>query len=66
MKHTHLYKRLGNHEALCTYINKIMQSDIEIAKVLVGNITLEADDHPKYPLILLAYQNRLKHENSKK
>lgn len=66
MKNTHLYKRLGNHTALCGYVNKIMHSDIQIAKFLVGNISVEADDHPKYPLILHAYQKRLQHEQNKK
>ena len=65
MKGTHLYERLSNPQAVKTYINMIKTNDIEIVKVLVGNITMEANDHPRYPTIYAAYEDRLNVENNK-
>ena len=62
----HLYDRLSNHEVLCNYIEKIQTMDIELAKILVGNITMLAQDHPKYPILVYAYQKRLQDEQHKK
>lgn len=66
MKGKHLYERLSNPQAVKTYIGMINTNDIELVKVLVGNITMEADDHPRYPAIVAAYQDRLLREKINK
>lgn len=65
MKGTHIYDRMSNPTVVKTYINMINKNDLENVKFLVGNITLEANDHPRYPAIMEAYNNRLIRENNK-
>lgn len=65
MKGTHIYDRMSNPTVVKTYINMINENDLENVKFLVGNITLEANDHPRYPAIMEAYNNRLIRENNK-
>lgn len=66
MKGTHIYERMSNPNVVKTYMNMIKTNDIELVKVLVGNITMEAGDHPKYPVIYAAYEDRLNVESNKK
>lgn len=64
MKGKHLYERLSNPQVVKTYIHMINNNDIELVKALVGNISMEADDHPRYPAIVEAYNNRLHREEN--
>jgi hypothetical protein len=43
----------------------IKTNDLDTVKALVGNITLEASDHPKYNAIVDAYASRTHHDNNK-
>lgn len=65
MKGSHLYDRMSNPTAVKGYLNMIKTNDMHIVKALVGNLTLEADDHPRYPTILQAFQERMQSENNK-
>lgn len=44
------------------YLDYIDTQPLQQVKFLVGNITLEADDHVFYPKIIEAYQKRLINE----
>lgn len=65
MKGSHLYERMNNPTAVKGYFTMIKTNDMEIVKALVGNLTLEANDHPRYPAILQAFQERMQSENIK-
>jgi len=65
MKGSHLYERLSNPQAVKVYLGMIKSNDIDTVKNLVGNITLEASDHPRYPTIKAAYDDRMQAENNK-
>jgi len=66
MRNTYFYERLNNKQTVETYIEKINTYELEFAKVLLGNIYLEANDHPRFPILLRAYQKRLQDEQHKK
>lgn len=65
MRGTHLYDRLSNPTVVKVYMNMINNNDLENVKYLIGNITLEANDHPRYNALLEAYNNRLQRESQK-
>lgn len=65
MKDSHIYQRMNNPKVVKGYLNTILHKDLQLAQQLFGNITLVASDHPRYPAIVDAYQNRLNRENNK-
>ena len=66
MKGTHLYERMSNPNVVKTYIHMINNNEIELVKALIGNLSMEADDHPRFPAIVEAYTNRLIREENNK
>jgi len=62
MKDSHIYNRMNNPNVIKTYLHMINTLDIANVKFLVGNITLEASDHVRYPAIMEAYTNRMARE----
>lgn len=65
MKDSHIYQRMSNPNVFKTYLNMINNNDLENVKFLVGNITMAANDHPRYSTIIDAYNNRLNRESNK-
>ena len=65
MNNSHLYQRLNNPQVVKTYLNMIKIYELDIVNALFGNLTLEANDHPKYKLIQEAYNARMLAENNK-
>lgn len=65
MKDSHIYERMNNPKVVKGYLNTILNQELWIAQALYGNITLEANDHPRYPAVHDAYQNRMNRENNK-
>jgi hypothetical protein len=65
MKDSHIYQRMNNPKVVKGYLNTILHKDFFTAKTLFGNITLAANDHPRYQAIVDAYQNRVNRENNK-
>lgn len=65
MKGSHIYERMNNSQVVKVYLHMIKNDDLNVVKALVGNITLEADDHPRYGAILSAFESRLIYENNK-
>lgn len=63
MKGSHIYERMNNPNVLKTYVGMINFLDLNTVKALVGNITLEANDHPRYSIIMEAYTARVQREN---
>jgi hypothetical protein len=62
MKDSHIYNRMNDTQVVKVYLHMIKENPIENVKHLVGNITLEASDHPRYPAIMTAYEARLMRE----
>jgi len=53
---------MNDTQVVKVYLHMIKENPIENVKHLVGNITLEASDHPRYPAIMTAYEQRLMRE----
>lgn len=62
MKDSHIYNRMNDTKVVKVYLNMIRENALQDVKHLVGNITLEASDHPRYPAIMTAYEQRLMRE----
>lgn len=62
MKDSHIYNRMNDKDVINYYLDVIATQPLDNVKFLVGNITLEADDHKYYPTIVRAYQKRLINE----
>ena len=65
MKDSHIYQRMDNPKVVKGYLNTILHEELYIAKALFANITLEANDHVRYPAIVDAYTNRINREENK-
>jgi len=65
MKDSHIYQRMNNPTVVKTYINMINNNDMETVNYLVGNITMAANDHPRFNAIIAAYNDRLSREENK-
>ena len=62
MKDSHIYNRLNELDNIIYYLDFIETKPLQEVKFLVGNITLEANDHFLYPTIIEAFQQRLINE----
>lgn len=62
MKDSHIYNRMNELDTIIYYLDYIETKPLQEVKFLVGNITLEANDHELYPTIIQAYQERLINE----
>jgi len=65
MKDSEIYQRMNNPKVVQGYLKTILHGDLDIAKNIYGNITLVANDHPRYEAIKVAYENRMNRENNK-
>lgn len=59
MKDSHIYQRMSNPIVMKTYLNMIRTYDMSIVEDLYKNITVNANDHPRYSVINEAYEARL-------
>jgi len=62
MKDSYIYNRMNELDNIIYYLDYIDTQPLQQVKFLVGNITLEADDHVFYLKIIEAYQKRLINE----
>jgi len=62
MKDSHIYNRMNELDTIIYYLDYIETKPLQDVKFLVGNITLEANDHELYPTIIEAFQQRLINE----
>jgi hypothetical protein len=62
MKDSHIYNRMNELDTIIYYLDYIQTKPLQQVKFLVGNITLEANDHVLYPTIIEAFQQRLINE----
>lgn len=62
MKNSNIYKRMDDPNVITYYLDVIDTKPLQEVKFLVGNITLEANDHVLYPIIIKAFQQRLINE----
>lgn len=58
MKDSHLYERLSNLQGFKSLFHIIRNGDENLATEVYENVTLEANDHPKYNAIKAAYEHR--------
>ena len=59
MKDSHIYQRMSNPSVVKTYVHMLNTSDMATATELYNNITVNANDHPRYTVIKEAYEARL-------
>ena len=65
MKDSHLYKRMSNPSAVKVYLQMIRTYEMDTVHDLYNNLTKEASDHPRYPVIKETYDERVNKENIK-
>ena len=59
MKDSHIYQRMSNPNVIKTYVHMLNTSDMETVTELYNNISVNANDHPRYTVIKEAYEARL-------
>ena len=57
---------MNDNKVIQRFVDKILSSNIFLSTMTYGNISLMADDHPRYNIIQTAYAIRRKNENNKK
>lgn len=59
MKDSHIYQRMSNPSVIKTYVHMINTYEMDTVTELYNNITKQADNHPRYNVIVEAYNARL-------